>query len=267
MEKTKSHLWVLDDHDLRRAGILGFIAPWVQTAGTTITEIDGPDGIGPVEPDTPQEVLDRHLCIYGIGGRSLRDPDISRMVQALLTALNGRPLVVISDLEAKDEITFACQMELRGLIPTQMHANVAVAALDFIMSGGRYFPVGAGFKAPGAAKSATSPVDYLVRFERSKVSQLHNEKLRQTGYQDNANGGGDDDAVPYPQPNLTPRQTDVLQSLTKGQSNKEIARTLHLSEATVKIHVRQLMKKYGAMNRTQVALRATVPNAPHNVQH
>lgn len=265
MEKVKSHLWVLDDHDLRRAGILGFITPWARNADTTISEIDGPDGIAPVEENTPQDALDRQICIYGIGGRSLRDPDISRMIQALLVALNGRPLVVISDMEAKDEINLACQMELRGLIPTQMHANVAVAALDFIMSGGQYFPVTPGPDASTGARPAPSPVDYLVRFERSKVSQMHNEKLRQTGYQGSI--ANEDEATPYPQPNLTPRQTDVLQSLAKGQSNKEIARTLHLSEATVKIHVRQLMKKYGAMNRTQVALRATAPNAPHSVQH
>ncbi len=41
-----------------------------------------------------------------------------------------------------------------------------------------------------------------------------------------------------PEP-LTPREMDVLRLLAQGQSNKEIARTLHLVEETVKDHVRQ----------------------------
>jgi len=55
---------------------------------------------------------------------------------------------------------------------------------------------------------------------------------------------------------LTPRELAVLALLGRGQSNKRIARELDLSEATVKVHVRHIMRKVGATNRTQVALLA-----------
>ncbi len=46
----------------------------------------------------------------------------------------------------------------------------------------------------------------------------------------------------------------VLQGLTEGKSNKEIARDLNLSEPTIKLHVRTLYRKIGVSNRTQAAL-------------
>jgi two-component system, NarL family, nitrate/nitrite response regulator NarL len=53
---------------------------------------------------------------------------------------------------------------------------------------------------------------------------------------------------------LTPREREVLVALTKGRSNKEIARTLGLQEPTVKLHLKTLFRKIGATNRTQAAM-------------
>ena len=53
---------------------------------------------------------------------------------------------------------------------------------------------------------------------------------------------------------LSPREVAVLDWLRQGKSNKQIARELAMSEATVKVHVRHIMRKMGAVNRTQVAM-------------
>ncbi len=58
-----------------------------------------------------------------------------------------------------------------------------------------------------------------------------------------------------PEP-LTPREMDVLRLLAHGQSNKEISRTLHLVEETVKSHVRHILAKLGVQSRTQAVLAA-----------
>lgn len=50
----------------------------------------------------------------------------------------------------------------------------------------------------------------------------------------------------------TPRQVAVLRQLRKGRPNKIIAHELEMSESTVKAHVRNIMKKLGATNRTEV---------------
>jgi DNA-binding NarL/FixJ family response regulator len=54
---------------------------------------------------------------------------------------------------------------------------------------------------------------------------------------------------------LTRRQGEILAELGAGASNKEIARKLNISVATVKLHVRALMNIAAARNRTQVVIR------------
>ena len=55
---------------------------------------------------------------------------------------------------------------------------------------------------------------------------------------------------------LSKRELQVLQGLTEGKSNKEIARDLDVQEPTVKLHMKTLYRKIGASNRTQAALLA-----------
>src|SRR5580704_1345517 len=64
--------------------------------------------------------------------------------------------------------------------------------------------------------------------------------------------------APAPQPDqdhdpdeLTPRETDVLRLIADGKSNREIARALYVSEATVKTHVNRIFAKTGSRDRTQ----------------
>jgi DNA-binding NarL/FixJ family response regulator len=55
---------------------------------------------------------------------------------------------------------------------------------------------------------------------------------------------------------LTYRQREVLSHVAHGRSNKEIARCLGLLESTVKVHVKTILKKLAATNRTQAAMLA-----------
>jgi NarL family two-component system response regulator LiaR len=55
---------------------------------------------------------------------------------------------------------------------------------------------------------------------------------------------------------LTERETDVLRLVGQGQSNKEIALTLSISEKTVKTHVSNILSKLNLASRTQAALHA-----------
>jgi DNA-binding NarL/FixJ family response regulator len=54
---------------------------------------------------------------------------------------------------------------------------------------------------------------------------------------------------------LTPRQKQIFDLITtRGASNKIIAKTLHISESTVKLHMGAILKKYNVKNRTQLAV-------------
>jgi two-component system, NarL family, nitrate/nitrite response regulator NarL len=56
---------------------------------------------------------------------------------------------------------------------------------------------------------------------------------------------------------LSDREAEILCCLKEGAPNKVIARKLHLAEATVKVHVKAILRKIGVGNRTQAAIWAT----------
>jgi two-component system nitrate/nitrite response regulator NarL len=53
---------------------------------------------------------------------------------------------------------------------------------------------------------------------------------------------------------LSPREAEILQSLMGGDPNKVIARKLDITEATIKVHVKAILRKIGVANRTQAAM-------------
>lgn len=48
---------------------------------------------------------------------------------------------------------------------------------------------------------------------------------------------------------LTPRETEVMELLKSGYTNKEIANKLHVSPHTAKAHVAEILRKFGVKNR------------------
>jgi two-component system nitrate/nitrite response regulator NarL len=60
---------------------------------------------------------------------------------------------------------------------------------------------------------------------------------------------------------LTDRQKGILRCICLGDSNKTIARTFDITESTVKIHVKVILRKIGVKNRTQAAIWA-IQNGP-----
>ena len=58
-------------------------------------------------------------------------------------------------------------------------------------------------------------------------------------------------------PQLSPREEEVLGEISRGASNKEIARTLDIAETTVKIHVQHILRKLGLSSRVQAAVYAS----------
>ncbi|MBO1909079.1 response regulator transcription factor [Microvirga sp. 3-52] len=56
---------------------------------------------------------------------------------------------------------------------------------------------------------------------------------------------------------LSAREREILGCLTQGEPNKVIARKLDITEATIKVHVKAILRKIGASNRTQAAIWAS----------
>ncbi|MFQ5642350.1 MAG: response regulator [Thiogranum sp.] len=63
-----------------------------------------------------------------------------------------------------------------------------------------------------------------------------------------------DEASPFDE--LTPREGEILSLLAEGQSNKVIARNLGISDGTVKLHVKAILRKLGVHSRVEAAVMA-----------
>jgi len=64
----------------------------------------------------------------------------------------------------------------------------------------------------------------------------------------------DDDNIREKLANLTNREQQIIAEVAKGLSNKEISESLHISEGTVKVHVKSLLKKLAVKSRVEAAV-------------
>ena len=161
------------------------------------------------------------LCQSTHPGSAVEVQGLNRLTRVLPQL----PVVILSDGEDLHQIRAAIDSGARGYIPTSLKLAVAVEALRLVRAGGVFVPATSVMTAP----------QYHVGGPR-------------WGEREQA-------------PAFTPRQAAVVEAIAHGKPNKLIARELNMCESTVKVHVRRIMKKLGAKNRTEVALIANgLPN-------
>lgn len=65
---------------------------------------------------------------------------------------------------------------------------------------------------------------------------------------------------------MTPRQKQVYEEVCKGKCNKEVAHTLGISDATVKLHMTEILREHGVRTRYElIAGRTAREGSPNNV--
>jgi DNA-binding NarL/FixJ family response regulator len=167
------------------------------------------------------------LLIYIACGASNADRDNLERIKALRALAPDVPLMIVSDSETREEIISTLNVSAQGFLYIGANAELAVHVFSTILNRG-HFP------------SAT-------RQKQSDPAQMRPAI--------GGNGAKEDleDAAPRNR-SLTARQRAVLELLSRGDTNKAIARRLGMREGTVKVHVRQIMRKFGVTNRTQVAV-------------
>jgi two-component system nitrate/nitrite response regulator NarL len=135
-------------------------------------------------------------------------------------------VVLMSGAAPNDEVAKAVHAGVRGFIPKTVSSEVMQAAIGIVIAGGTYVPAEVFQQQPGNGSGTATPepaadIDKLALYK------------------------------------LTPREHQVLMQLASGASNKEIGRGLGLSEVTVKLHVRQILRKISARNRAEAAVIVT----------
>jgi two-component system, NarL family, nitrate/nitrite response regulator NarL len=130
-------------------------------------------------------------------------------------------VVLMSGVARPEDVRNAVRAGARGFLPKTMPPEAFAAALSIVLCGGTYVPAEL-VNVPQAAPEAKEGGQLGVAMSA-----------------------------------LTPREQQVLAKLATGAQNKEIGRDLGLAEVTVKLHVRQILKKIGARNRSEAASIAT----------
>ena len=93
---------------------------------------------------------------------------------------------------------------------------------------------------------------------------MHNEELAILSATPNTPSPANNTQIPKPPSiHLTPRESEIVRFVMLGESNKQIARRLGISNYTVRDHVSNLLKKTGVTSRSRLALvlPAPVPTA------
>ena len=193
--------------------------------------------------------------LFRQGLRRLLDPSQfsvageARDLAALATLLkeDGVPDLVVADLNGCHDEDIG---SLRGLCAAYEDIRFVVLANELrLPEMARLLKAGAdGYLVNELSAEAFSLSLLLVmKGEKALPSTLASVLANDSGH---ASNGAFIDA----QKNLTEREKQILRCLLNAYSNKHIARTLSISEGTVKVHLKSLMKKIAAGNRTQAAL-------------
>jgi DNA-binding NarL/FixJ family response regulator len=195
----------------------------------------------PVTLPTP-DPIDAHanceMLIYSVGGVCKADCDNLERIKALRALAPDVPLMILSDGESREEIVSTLNLGAQGLLYVGANAELALRALSFVLKDGSYFP------------SAMQPKHAYPAQRHPAIDCIPAPSCVMDG--DNGAAKNLGDAVRNR--GLSARQKGVLELLSRGDTNKVIARQLGMREGTVKVHVRQIMRKFGVTNRTQVAV-------------
>ena len=238
---AKSSVAIIDAKELRRASITSLFEPWARAENLRVASFTPDQAHEALQADT-----DVGMLIFSIGGESIVERQNLQQLKVLRALAPKVPLVIISDRDDANDVTAAFTAEAQGFINSGMTSALAFQTLSFILNGGSYFPPSAMHQLPARSEQAEPPVGPT---EDSESEPKHDGQGTNSGGSAQSRSNLQSHSV-----SLTVREQEVFDQLRLGESNKMIARQLGMTEGTVKVHIRQMMRKCQVANRTQLAL-------------
>jgi DNA-binding NarL/FixJ family response regulator len=155
--------------------------------------------------------IDLVLCVI----RKDDFPDHA-LIETLSHWALGIPVAVLSIHDTIEEMLKVRRSGAAGFIPLSLRRGVIINAIRVLLAGGTYFPA----------------CRYLRRLNDGSSNIAHGT-ARST------------------LTSLTPRQSEILDFMSHGLTNKEIARRMGLSDGTIRAHVAGIFRTMGVRNRLQ----------------
>ena len=156
--------------------------------------------------------------LINTGYQDFHDKQVCEDVRRLVAEHPDVAVVILSANQDLRQMLLALELGVKGYIPSAIGLSVCVQAISLALAGG-------------------------IFISAENISDLHRLLIA-------ADQRGQRRAEMF-----TSREAEVIDALSQGKPNKIIAYELNLRESTVKVHIRNIMKKLKAKNRTEVIFR------------
>lgn len=148
----------------------------------------------------------------------LTELNTTEIINKIKASNPNTKIIAISSSEDIRNIKRVLSFGVKGYIPKRLDSNILSGALKLILDGGTYIPP--------------------IMLDNNINSNIYNQTISPL------------------KKNLTNRQSQVLDLIAQGKSNKQIAYDMGVSEATVKLHINALLRSLKVNNRTQAVITA-----------
>ncbi len=173
-----------------------------------------------------------HLVLWGPGASGNAPTEVVRLRECGEPGHHPIRFVLLADLVDVGWIRRAAAMGVDAVLSQDISSDILQRSLHLVVLGQQLFPAALAH-APNEA-AAMAPSD-LIPFPMPAIARPIA-------------------VVPERLVVLTEREGQILRCLVDGATNKEIARLLRMNEATVKGHLKRLLRKTSVSNRTQAAI-------------
>ena len=212
---------MIDDHALFRMGL----SELLERRGIEVIGALGDcrQGIELVVEKSPDVVLSPDIILL-----DMKMPDMNglEVLQELRRREVAMPVVMLTTSREESDVVNALQNGARGYLLKDMEPDELIKALGDIVAGQTV-----------VAPELTIVLAKAVQGEVANSAPIHRALAE-----------------------LTPRELEILCHLAEGQSNKVIARNLGISDGTVKLHVKAILRKLDVHSRVEAAVIAVEEN-------
>jgi DNA-binding NarL/FixJ family response regulator len=188
------------------------------------------------------------LILYHAHESVASSNDNHERLAAVRKVLRIAPVIILCGVDCFDSIAAAFESGARGYIPTaNTTLELAIEIMRLVKAGGTFVP------------PSSLSLGRVTRHSETAGATAQGTLVPSSGLPLGRITRHGEAAGAIATRQFTPRQMAVLEYLKLGKTNKTIAHELGISESTVKVHLRIIMRKMKATNRTEAACLALTP--------
>jgi two-component system, NarL family, nitrate/nitrite response regulator NarL len=253
VEEPREAIIVIDDEPFSQECVIealrGFFSHAMLIGIPSVEDLYRPDGTTVA------------LVLMKARARSLAAEVLASDLRILARHVPKAPVVLISVQDDDGNVLAAMAAGVQGVVPVTASLRIGVAALQLVMAGGTYYPrpipnhppppdgTGMNGQANGNATAHQAPDGMPAVPAAPAVNGTLPLSAANHGTYLSPTPPARNSSISF-----TARESEVLAALQLGRSNKWIANHLNLSQNTIKVHIRHIMRKLHATNRTEAVV-------------